>query len=326
MPLNLFPDANYPKIAVILVWPGASAEDMEDKVARPVEKELATLDLVRKVRSSSRDEVAAVSVEFEYEKSLDSAEVDVSAVLDRIWADLPHGILPPRIFRISDATTPVCTLAVSPKPGTHLDLAKVRQIADNELREALLRIPEVAQVEVFGGYLPEIRVEIDRDRMARYGLALNIPGGLILRNRDQILIKVTGEVLEREKLGDLVVASFADGEIHLRDIAEIRIFYAERQSLFHGNGRPAIGLNILRPEKGHVTNTLSALRRELPRIKKTFPDLTIEVADTQADLIRTSTSNMLEALRDAILLTVAVIFFFLARGRMTLLAAVAFGL
>ncbi|OAQ20807.1 efflux RND transporter permease subunit [Thermosulfurimonas dismutans] len=334
MPLNLFPDANYPKIAVILVWPGASAEDMEDKVARPVEKELATLDLVRKVKSSSRDEVAAVSVEFEYEKSLDSAEVDVSAVLDRIWADLPRGLLPPRIFRISDATTPVCTLAVSPKPGTHLDLAKVRQIADNELREALLRIPEVAQVEVFGGYLPEIRVEIDRDRMARYGLSLsqvisalyaqnlNIPGGLILRNRDQILIKVTGEVLEREKLGDLVVASFEDGEIHLRDIAEIRIFYAERQSLFHGNGRPAIGLNILRPEKGHVTNTLSALRRELPRIKKTFPDLVIEVADTQADLIRTSTSNMVEALRDAILLTVAVIFFFLARGRVTLLAAV----
>ena len=71
---------------------------MEDKVARPVEKELATLDLVRKVRSSSRDEVAAVSVEFEYEKSLDSAEVDVSAVLDRIWVDLPHGLLPRASF------------------------------------------------------------------------------------------------------------------------------------------------------------------------------------------------------------------------------------
>jgi len=334
MPLNLFPDANYPRIAVVLVWPGASARDVEDKVARPVEKELATLDLVRKVRSFCRDEVAAVSVEFEYEKSLDSAEVDVSAALDRIWAKLPRGLLPPRIFRVSDATTPVCTLAVRPRPGSPLDLAKVRQIADNELREALLRIPGVAQVEVFGGYLPEIRVEVDRDRLARYGLSLsqvisalyaqnlNIPGGLLIRDRDQILIKVAGEVLSREKLGDLVVASIGGGEIHLRDVAEIRTLYAERQSLFHGNGHPAIGINILRPEKGHVTDTLEALKRELPRIKKMFPELVIEVADTQENLIRTSISNLIGALRDAIVLTVGVIFLFLARTRMTLLAAV----
>jgi multidrug efflux pump subunit AcrB len=99
MPLNLFPDVNYPKIAVIIVWPGASAEDVEDKIARPVEKELATLDLVRKVKSSCRDQVAAITAEFEYKKSLDSAEVDVSAALNRIIASLPQGIMPPRIFR-----------------------------------------------------------------------------------------------------------------------------------------------------------------------------------------------------------------------------------
>ncbi len=334
MPLNLFPDANYPKIAVVLVWPGASAEDVEDKVARRVEKELATLDLVRKVQSSSRDEVAAVSVEFEYEKGLDSAEVDVSAALDRIWASLPKGLLPARIFRVSDATAPVCTLAVYPKPGAPLDLAKVRQLADNELREALLRIPEVAQVEVFGGYFPEVRLEVDRDKLARYGLNLsqvisaiyaenlNIPGGLLIRSHDQILIKVAGERLEKQKLLDLVVARTKNGEIHLRDIARLKTLYAERESLFHGNGRPAIGINILRPEKGHVTVTLAGLHRELPKIKKMFPELAFEVADTQENLIRTSISNMIDALRDAVVLTVGVIFIILARWRMTLLAAI----
>ncbi|MBA2848461.1 efflux RND transporter permease subunit [Thermosulfuriphilus ammonigenes] len=334
MPLNLFPDANYPKIAVVLVWPGASAEDVEDKVARRVEKELATLDLVRKVQSSSRDEVAAVSVEFEYEKGLDSAEVDVSAALNRIWASLPKGLLPARIFRVSDATAPVCTLAVYPKPGAPLDLAKVRQLADNELREALLRIPEVAQVEVFGGYFPEVRLEVDRDKLARYGLNLsqvisaiyaenlNIPGGLLIRSHDQILIKVAGERLEKQKLLDLVVARTKNGEIHLRDIARLKTLYAERESLFHGNGRPAIGINILRPEKGHVTVTLAGLHRELPKIKKMFPELSFEVADTQENLIRTSISNMIDALRDAVVLTVGVIFIILARWRMTLLAAI----
>jgi len=334
MPLNLFPDANYPKIAVVLVWPGASAEDVEDKVARRVEKELATLDLVRKVQSSSRDEVAAVSVEFEYQKGLDSAEVDVSAALDRIWADLPKGLLPPRIFRVSDATAPVCTLAVYPKAQSYLDLAKVRQLADNELREALLRIPEVAQVEVFGGYFPEVRLVVYRDRLARYGLSLsqvisaiyaqnlNIPGGLLIRKKDQILIKVAGEVLEKQKLLDFVVGRTPSGEIHLRDVARVETTFAERQSLFHGNGHPAIGINILRPEEGHVTVTLEALKQALPGIKKQFPLLEIEVADTQENLIRTSISNMIDALRDAIILTVGVILLLLARVRMTLLAAV----
>ncbi|QJA06523.1 efflux RND transporter permease subunit [Thermosulfurimonas marina] len=334
LPLNLFPDVNYPRIAVVLVWPGASAEDMADKVARPVEKELSTLDLVRKVESSSRDEVSAVSVEFDYKKGLDSAEVDVQAALNRIWASLPRGLLPPRIFRVSDATVPAVTLAVSPKPGSHLDLAKVRQIADNELREALLRIPEIAQAEVFGGYFPEVRLEVDRDRLKRYGLTLaqvlaavyaqnrNLPAGVIYRTRDQILIKVAGERLEKRRLEDLVVAERGGAEIHLRDVARVRTLYAERLSFFHGNGRPAIGINLLRAEKGHVTEVFRALHRELPRLKKEFPELSFEIADTQENLIHTSISNMIDALRDAVILTVAVIFFFLARIRLTLLAAI----
>ncbi len=333
MPLNLFPDANYPKIAVILVWPGASAGDVEDKVARAVEKELATLDLVRKVKSSSRDEVTAVSVEFEYEKGLDAAEVDVSAALDRIWSSLPTGILPPRIFKISDATVPACTLSVYPASSSHLDLSKVRQIADNELKELLLRVPNIAQVEVFGGYIPEVRIKIDRDRLARYNLSLsdvlasiysqnlNIPGGLIITEDSQVLIKVSGEVLVKRKLEDLIIAKLDGGEIHLRDIGSVVTTYKERQSFFHGNGRPAIGINILRSEKGHVTDTLVSLKRALPEIKKRFPDLIFEIVDTQENLIKTSISNLVNALRDAIILTVCVIFLFLSRIRMTLLVA-----
>ncbi len=334
MPLNLFPDVNYPKIAVIIVWPGASAEDMEDKIARPVEKEIATLDLVRKVKSSCRDQVSAITAEFEYKKSLDSAEVDVSAALNRILTSLPRDILPPRIFRISDATMPVCTLAVYPKRGSHLDLAKVRQIADNELKEALLNIPDVADVEVFGGYFPELRIVISRDKLYRYGLDLsdiaaaiytqnlNIPAGMIIRNKDQVLIKVSGERLEKRALEDLVVGKDAAGEIHLRDIARIETIYTERQSFFHGNGIPAVGINILRPEKGHVTVTLKSLHSHLPQIERLFPQLEIKTVDTQENIIHTSVSNMIDSLRDAIILTVSVMFVLLANIRITFLAAI----
>ncbi|MCD6199037.1 MAG: efflux RND transporter permease subunit [Deltaproteobacteria bacterium] len=337
MPLNLFPDANYPVISVIISWPGASADDVEDKVTRIVEKELATVDLVRKVRSVSQDEMAAVSVEFEYKKGLDAAATDIANALKRIGSKLPPDILPPRIFRVSDATTPVFTLAIIPKKESHLDLAKVRQLADNEIREDFLRIPDVANVEVFGGYFPEVSVEIDPVKLHAYGLSLeqvilalrgqnvNIPDGLIIREDGQFLIKTQGERLKKEEFASIVVAhepGNGGGEVHLGDIASIKTLYQERQSLYRGNGRAAIGINLLRPEKGHVTATIAAVEKAFPAIRAKYPGISIEVADTQKIIIESSIENMVDALRDAIIMTVGVIFLILADTRISLLAAI----
>jgi len=335
LPLNLFPDANYPQVAVVIVWPGAAAGDMTDKVSRKVEKEFATIDRTRRVRASVRDETAAVTVEFEYEKGLDAAVTDVSAALDRIRPSLPPAMLPPRIFRVSDASQAVLTLAVSPAPGSDLSMSKVRQLAENEVQERFLRIDGVADVDVFGGYIPEIEVRVDRDRLAAYGLSTeqvisaiaarhrNIPSGTLLRDHDRLLIKIAGETPYRHELGRIIIGGSPEGgEIHLDDIAGIHTGHEERQAFYRGNGKSAIGLNILRPEGGHVTGTLNAVEKALPEIRAAFPGLSFEIADTQGDLIRTSVSNLTSALRDAVLLTVIVIFFFLAWVRMTLLAAV----
>ncbi len=334
MPLNLFPDANYPVISVIVSWPGASARDVEEQVTRIVEKELSTVDLVRKVKSVSQDEMCAVSVEFQYKKGLDAAATDVSNALKRIEASLPLDILPPEIFRVSDATAPVYTLAVSPAEDSGLDLAKVRQLADNELKEAFLRIPEVADVEVFGGYFPEVEIAVDPVRLHEHGLSLsqvimavrkqniNIPDGLVIRKKGQFLVKTAGEKLEKARLRSIVVGHEAGGDIYLGDIAQVRTSYRERQSLYRGNGKPAIGVNLLRPEQGHVTVTMAAVEKALPGIKASFPGLDIEVADTQKHIIDTSIMNMVDALRDAIIMTVGVLFLMLANVRMSLLAAI----
>ncbi len=334
LPLNLFPDANYPQVAVLLIWPGASAEDMTDDISRRVERELATIDQVRTVRATIRDETAAVKVEFEYEKGLGEALTDVNAALNRIMAELPPEMQPPRLFRVSDATQPVQTLAVSPKPGASLSFAKVRQLCDNEIKEAFLRVPGIANVEIFGGYHPEIRLLVDADRLADLNIPVrevisaisrqnrNIPTGRLYRKSDELLIKIEGERELRHQLGDIVIGRADSAPVYLRDIARIQTTHQERRAFYHGNGHTAIGINILRAQDGHVTDTLTALEAALPEIRTAFPGLHFEVADTQGDLIRTSVSNLITSLRDAVLLTVAVIFFMLARMRMTLLAAI----
>ncbi|MFP4034782.1 MAG: efflux RND transporter permease subunit [Desulfovermiculus sp.] len=334
LPQNLFPEANYPSVSVLLVWPGAAAEDVQDQVTRYVDAELASLDQSRDVRGVSKDEVAALSVEFEYTKGIDAAVVDVSAALDRIRSSLPSELLPPRIFRVTDATTPVATLAVRPQTDVFLDMSTVRQLCDNDLREALLRTPEISQVEVFGGQRPEVRLAVDRIKLEEHGLSIsdltaaisvqnqNIPGGTVIREREQFLISIQGEKLQAQALGDIVLASDGSGEIHVRDVAEISFAHQDRFSFFRGNGQEAVGVNILRPETGHVSSTLASLKEHLPRINDDFPNLSLEIVDTGGDIIKTSIQNMISALRDAVLLTVAVIFLLLARTRATFLTVV----
>lgn len=334
MPVNLFPDSERPQIAVVTVYPGASAVDVEAEVSRVIEKELNTIEQVRRVTSTSKDEVSSVSAEFEYSKRLDSAATDVANGLQKIKALLPDGARPPMIFKVSSATPAVLTLALRPKPDSPLDLSMVRQIADNEIKERLLQLPEVANVEVFGAHQPVVRVTLDRDKLDRFGLTsadvsqrlvafnANQPIGLLLTSESQFLFKRTGQFERLTDVAGIVVAHRAGGDVHLGDVAEIRRGILEPQSAYHGNGRPAIAVNIQRALSGNALKTIADVVSVLPELEKRYPGIEYSIPDTQGELIELAVGNMLDALRDAIIMTVIVIFLFLADLRGMFLAAI----
>ncbi|MCX5827859.1 MAG: efflux RND transporter permease subunit [Deltaproteobacteria bacterium] len=334
MPFNLFPDVDRPQISVITVMPGAAAADVEADISRTIEKELSTIDLVRRVTSTSKDEVSVVQAEFEYQKGLEAAATDVANALSKISARLPVNIRPPQIFKISQATQPTMTIALSPQPGYPADLRKIREIADNQIKEDLLRVPGIANVEVFGAWQPEVQVVIDPDRLQRFSLNLNdvmsalaaqnqnIPQGLIIRKEGQYIFKTEGQVKKPEELNSLVIGRKESGAIHLRDVAVIEPGVQEPQSAYRGNGKEAVGLNILRGQNGHTLDTIQAAEGALPQLRSKYPFIHFEISYTQKELITLSVDNMLEALRDAILITVLVIFFFLGNLRTMSLVAI----
>jgi multidrug efflux pump subunit AcrB len=334
MPINLFPDSERPQIAVVTVWPGASAGDVAGDVSRVIEKELKTIELVRRVSSTANDEVSVVTAEFEYKKGLESAATDVSNALNTIRPLLPPDIRPFQVYKISSATPAVLTLAVTPKPDSHLDLAQVRRLAENPIKEALLRLPHVENVEVFGGYQSVVRVDLDPDRLQAFHLTpgrivealntwnRNTPEGLVVSQGSQILLKSQGEFTRPEQVAGIVVSAAPGPPVYLRDVAAVHVGIQERLSAFHGNGTPAIGVNIQRARSGFALPTIQSVLGALPGLEKQYPGLAFAVADTQGELISTSVSNMVDALRDAILMTVVVIFLFLADTRGMLLAGI----
>jgi len=334
MPVNLFPDSERPKVAVVSVYPGASAEDVEAEVTRPIEKELNTIEQVRLVTSVTKDEVSAVTVEFAYGEGLSSAATDVANGLQKIQAQMPGGLRPPMIFKVSSATPAVMTLALRPRDGSPLDLSMVRQLADNPIKERLLQLPAVANVEVFGAHQPVIRVDLDRDALARYRLTpvdvrtamvafnANQPVGLLMTRESQFLLKRMGQFQRASDVAGIPIAHREGGDVHLADVARVYRSVAEPQSSYHGDGKPAIAVNIERATTGVALETIAAVSRALPELERTYPDIAFSIPDSQGDLINLSVGNMLGALRDALIMTVLVIFLFLADLRGMTLAAI----
>jgi multidrug efflux pump subunit AcrB len=334
LPINLYPDTDHPQISVITVEPGAAAVDVEAKVSRTIEKELATLGNVVRVSSTSKDEVSVVNVEFDYQKSLDAAATDVADSLNKIAGQLPSDIRTPQIYKISQATQPTVVLALSPKPNSPLDMVQIRQLAENEIKEELLRVPGIAQTEVFGGYQPELRIVVNPDALARYGLTIgdvagaldannvNVPDGLIIKQGSQFLLKTQGEFDNPADAANIIIAHRQSGDIYLRDVAQIKRGMEEPQSAYRGNGKQAVGMSILRAPTGVTMDGVNAIEKYLPTLRRHYPDINFEISDTQGPLIRGNVDNMRDALRDAIILTVLVVFFFLGNMRITMLAAI----
>ncbi len=330
---DLFPPVQRPTVAVLVTEPGASAGDIAAYVVRPIERICHTASDVRRVFSVSKDEVGVVTVEFHYGKPLQEAVTDVTTSIDKIRAQLPGDILPPQIFKIGDFTVPVMTLAVEPAEDGAFDLALTRQLADNDLKDALLNIPEVADVEVFGGDIREVSIQVDPARLASLripfsalmhavqGNNLDIPEGFILNRHAQIIMKTKGEVSRIGQLEGLPI-SYGGRVVHLRDVATVLNTVSDPTAVFHFNGRPATAVNILRHEDANTVAAIEAVRKALPGLQERFPQVSIQVADSQERIINQSITNLKESLRDAILFTVLVIFLMIADVRSAIITGI----
>ncbi|NPA12450.1 MAG: efflux RND transporter permease subunit [Aquificae bacterium] len=326
---KLFPDANRPTVSVVIVQPGASAKDMAENVAIQVEKRLYTIDKVRTVSSVCNDEIAVISAEFEYEKNVEQAAVDVQNEINKIKSLLPSGIKEPQIYKITDATPPVLVLSVYPKDPS-VNLADVRQIAENQIKNKLLRLKEVANVDVFGGYKKEVFIKIDPEKLNRYNIPIALvlgrikqlnedtPIGLMVNSRNEFLVKSINKARTIEKLKSLQITP----SVKLSDIATVGYDYYINRSLYYGNGKPAVALAIQRQPTGDALKTIQAVKESIPTLEREFPALGFEISDSQEKIIKLSNINMLEALRDAIIMTAFVIFFFLANVRQMIIAGI----
>jgi len=327
IPTNLFPDTNRPMVSVVVPWRGALTTDVANEVVHPLEVRLKAVDGVRRVTSTSHDEVGAVQVEFEYGIDISAAANAVTTELSRVKGLLPRGINDPLVFKITDAAHPVMVLAVTAAQQSGLSLAQVRAIVAHDLRDRLLNLPGVAEAEVFGGPVRQLSIDLDRDRMAAYqlqisqviaamvGSNLSVPAGLIQREGNQYRLTAQALASTPEDLAAVLVPLPGGDFVRVGDLGEVDWGAADRVSLYRGNGENAVAIALLRSERGFAKPVIETTLASLGSIKQEFPNLHIEIADSQGRIIDLTVDNMLSSLRDAIIMTVFVILLFLGNSR-----------
>jgi multidrug efflux pump len=338
LPVSPLPQVDYPTISVSASLPGASPETMASSVATPLERRLGTIAGVNEMTSNSGSGSTRVSLQFDLNRKIDSAAREVQAAINAARADLPSTLRSnPTYRKANPSDQPVIILALTSKtraPG------QIYDAVSNIVQQRLAQVPGVGEVEIGGGSLPAVRVELNPYALNRYGVSAedvraaiqssnpNRPKGALEGNGNRLQIYSQADTPTNGRSAadyrGLVVAWRAGAAIRLQDVAEVIDGPENVNTLGLFNGEPAVIVLITRQPSANVIETVDGVRALLPSLQAQLPgDVTLQVASDRTNSIRSSLHEIEFTLMLSILLVVLVVSVFLRSVRATIIPAVA---
>ena len=336
LPVAPLPQVDFPVIVVSASLAGASPEVMAQSVATPLERRLSSIAGVEEMTSSSSLGSTRVILEFDLSKNIDSAAREVQAAISAARADLPATLKQnPTYRKVNPAGQPVITLALTSNTKT---AGQIYDAVSNIVQQHMLQIPGVGDVEVGGGSLPAVRVDVNPYRLNAYGIAMedvraaieaanaNRPKGLLqspVSGRSwQIYTNAAGR--HADDYRPLVIAWRNGGAVRLGDIATVSDSVADLRTLGLYNGKRAIIVNITQQPDANLIKMVDAIRAELPALRAQIPaDIDMAVAVDRTSSIRASIREIEITVLIALILVVLVVYAFLRDVRATIIPAVA---
>src|SRR5882762_4363527 len=330
LPVSPLPQVDFPTISVNASLPGASAEIMASSVATPLERQFGHIAGVTEMTSTSGLGTSSVTIQFDLTRNIDGAARDVEAAINSARTYLPANLpANPTYRKVNPADSPIMIIGLtSDKYGP----AKLYDEASTVIQQKLSQIEGVGQVNVGGGALPSVRVEVNPTKLASYGLSMtNIQSVLRLQNSDLAKGQITDgittadivandQISHAEDFKPVIVGYHNGAAIHLTDVADVIDSVQNVRVAGYLNGKRAVLLIIFRQPGANIIDTVDRIRSEVPSIKAIIPqgiDTTIVLDRTTT--IRASVSDVERTLT----LSIVVVFIFLRNGRATLIPAVA---
>lgn len=330
--LDLYPDMEFPVIAVITQYSGVGPYDMETVVTRPIEESVASVENVEKVTSTSSQGLSSVILEFDWGTDMNQAEIDVRNTLSFIREYLPEDVTEPIVFAFNPSQQPIMFLVIS--SDLH-GLAELRRIAEYDLEPRLERVPGVASSFTTGGLRREINILVKPDQMRAHHVSidqvsaalrmnnLQIPAGLVDNVEKEFSVQAAGEYTSVDQIANTSVANYNGSVIRVRDVADVIDGFMEQRQKVWNNDTTSVVVMIQKQSDANTVEVCERIRDRFPELKNELPKgIQITPLWDQSEFINKSMSNLGSTAIQAIFLTFLVLIFFLRNMRSSLIVAV----
>lgn len=319
LPKESSPSITIPLIIVNVVYPGVSPKDMESLVTKKLETKLDEIRQVKELRSTSAEGYVVVEVEFEPNMDIESALQRVRDKVNQAKPEMPKDIEEPYVGEVSFDDFPILLLNIS----GHYGLVRLKDLAD-DLKDRIESVPGVLSADISGELEREVQVDIDPIRLRAYDLALSdvietiqdenltIPAGSVDGGSVDFTVRVPGEFDDPSIVGDLVVTSVGDRPVHIRDLADVRYGFKERETLARQDGVPCITISVRKRSGENLIRIADAVKGIIDEMSPAFPPTTeVTVVADQSKEIRDIVRDLENNIFSGLVLVVLVLFAFL---------------
>ncbi len=320
-PKALFPDITIPTIYVSTPYPGNSPVDIENLITRPIEKEIDQIDGVNELSSTSAQDFSAIVVEFGTAQDVEQALMDVKDAVDRAESELPSDLKEePSVQEIDFSEFPILNINLS----GDFSMNDLKNFAE-DLEDDIEPLKEISKVEIKGTLDREIKINVDLPAMVRNEVTfrdieqavsnenLNMSGGDIETGRSRRTVRIEGEFEDPTKIRDLIVKRKQGKVIYLRDIAEVKDGYKDRDSYARLNGEPVVSLDVIKKSGENLLAATNKINKKLDNARAAYlPErLNVTLTNDQSEQTRAQISNLENSIISGVILVVLVLLFFL---------------
>jgi len=333
LPVREYPDIETPVVSVSTFYRGANAQVVETEITDPLEEQLSTIEGVKLITSSSAEQSSNITIEFNLGRDVDKAANDVRDRVARARGDLPSTADEPVVAKQDVNAQPIIWLALY---GDRYNTLELSDYAKNELAEKIQRLDGVGAVQIGGERKYAMRVWLDAQRLAAYGLTVDdvsnalrsgnaeIPAGRVEGKGREFAVNTRGDLDQPEQFANIIVSESHDRVVKLGDVAQITLGAEDDRSIARYNRLPAVGLGVIKQQKASTVDVAHAVKAALPALRENLPaGMKLDAAYDGSTFIEESIKDVVVSLGIAVLLVFFVIFVFLGSVRATLIPAIA---
>ena len=331
LPKEQFPDVVFPQIMVNTLYPGTSPSDMESLVTKQIEKQVKGIAGVKKVTSNSIQNFSMVNVEFGTNVDVAQAKQKVKDAVDKAKADLPTDLpKEPDVIDIDISQVPIMNINIS---GDY-DLDRLKKYAD-DVKDKIEGMKEITRVDMVGALDREIQINVDMYKAALANITMSdiemavkyenmtIPGGQVDMGNMKRSISITGDFKQVNEIENIVIRGGTGAVAYLKDIAEVKDAFKEKESYARMDGKNVITLNVIKRTGANLINAADNIRKTLDEMKSTssLKDLKISITGDQSSKTRVTLHDLINTIIIGFILVTLILMFFMGTTNAIFVAA-----